>query len=70
MRWRLPAEPGTVLQYFNARDERIIAVLCDTGLWRVTAATGRGAVHQLSWTPAALAADLWRVTYYDVVPEP
>jgi hypothetical protein len=30
----------------------------------------RGRVHQLAWTPSALAADLWRVTYYDVIPEP
>ncbi|PVZ52605.1 hypothetical protein C9424_19890 [Arthrobacter sp. H-02-3] len=66
----LPESPGTALQYVNARGERIIAVLSDTSLWRVTSVTPGGEVHHGSWIPAALAADLWSVERYTPIPAP
>jgi hypothetical protein len=54
----------------NVRGERIIAVLSDTSIWRVTSVAPGGNVHHWSWTPAALAADLWSVESYTVIPDP
>jgi hypothetical protein len=66
----MPTIPGTALQYTNVRGERVIAVLSDTSLWRVTSVTPGGSVHHGSWIPAALAADLWSVEGYTPIPAP
>ncbi|HEX9227523.1 MAG TPA: hypothetical protein VF885_12845 [Arthrobacter sp.] len=66
----LPCAPGTVLQFRTLQGARVIAVLTDHSLWRVQSVSTRGEVLQWSWTPAALAGNLWEAERYEVIPAP
>lgn len=66
----LPCGPGTVLQYRTLQRSRVIAVLTDHSLWRVQCVSARGDVLQWSWTPAALAGNLFEADSYEIIPAP
>lgn len=66
----LPCGPGTVLQYRTLQDSRVIAVLTDHSMWRVQCVSDRGEVLQWSWTPAALAGNLWEAERFEIIPAP
>jgi hypothetical protein len=66
----LPEAPGTVLQYLALNGDRVVAVLADTCMWRIQSINGHGVVHAWSWTPAALAGNLWGVDSFQVVAAP
>jgi hypothetical protein len=66
----LPCEPGAVLQYRTLHGSRVLAVLADHSLWRVQSISARGEVLQWSWTPGALAGNLWETESYEIVPGP
>lgn len=66
----LPSEPGTVLQYRTLQGARIIAALADSSLWRVQSINLHGGILQWSWTPAALAGNLWEADRYEIIAVP
>jgi hypothetical protein len=66
----LPSEPGAVLRCRTLQGARIIAALADTSLWRVQYISAHGGILQWSWTPAALAGNLWEADSYEIIAAP
>ena len=65
-RYGYPRQDG----YRTLIGDRVIAVLADSCMWRIQSIGSHGGVHSWSWTPAALAGNLWSVGSNTVIPAP
>jgi hypothetical protein len=66
----LPSGPGTVIQYRNNQNSRVVAALDRNGFWEVLLINIHHVVHNFTWSAARLVGDLDDVASVEIITAP